>query len=95
MQRFIDPKAIYMYLIGLNFRGFFPVVFGGSFICRYIACFFLDFYQNHMAFWPQTSSFSFERDFNNIQQLQMQIHHNLINFAIVVFVFVIFGVPNR
>ena len=29
-----------------------------------IACFYFDFYQNHMAFQPQTSSFTFERDFN-------------------------------
>ena len=45
-----------LHLIGLNLRGFF---YGPSWL------FFLDFYQNHMAFWPLTSSFYVERDFNS------------------------------
>ena len=53
------PKSR-MYLIGLNFRGFFLWCLAVLF---QIAGFYFDFYQNHMAFWPQTSSFSFERDF--------------------------------
>ena len=41
----------------LNFRDFFLW-------CFQIARFFFYFYQKHMAFWPLTSSFSVERDFN-------------------------------
>ena len=59
----IGPKAIYIFhLISLNFRDFF---------LWYLAVLFLDsailfdFYQNHMAFWPQTSSFSIERNFSS------------------------------
>ena len=38
----------HMYMISLNFRGFFPVVFGCTFFL--IARYFLDNYQNYMAF---------------------------------------------
>ena len=51
------------HLIDLNFRCFFPVLFG---------CSFLDFYQNHMTFWPQTSNFSVERDFNIIHWILLK-----------------------
>ena len=51
----------HMYLIGSNFRVFFLWCLAVLF---QIARFYFDFYQNHMAFWPQTSSFSFKRDFS-------------------------------
>ena len=45
-----------MYLIGLNLRGFFTC---GVWLVNF------DFYQNHVAFWPQTCSFFFEHNFTS------------------------------
>ena len=56
------PKS-HMYLISLNFRVFFLWSLAVLILAvRY----FLDVLQNYMAFWPLTSSFSVERDFNSV-----------------------------
>ena len=49
----------HIHLIGLNFHGF---VLWSLAVLFLIACTFLNFYQNYMAFWPLSSSFSVERD---------------------------------
>ena len=54
------PIVIYIWSVWI-FAVLFSAVFGCSFK---IACPFLDFYQNYMAFWPLTSSLSVEWDFN-------------------------------
>ena len=56
----VCPKAIYIWSIQI-FAVFFPVVFCCFFFKD--SSFFFNFYPNHTAFWPQTSSFSVERDF--------------------------------
>ena len=70
-----------MYLIGLNFRGFFLWCLSVLF---QIARLFLDFYQNHMAFWPQTSSFSFVREFTFHSAFKFVFLKQLIEYQITI-----------
>ena len=65
-----------MYLISLNFRGIFPVVLDCSFLDSALL---FRFYQNYMAFWPQTSTFSFERDFSNFDGTMVHFSIKLCN----------------
>ena len=67
-----------MYLIGLNFHGFFTVVFD----CSFLDSALLYFYQKHMAFRPQSqpSSFSFERDFKYLWQINRNLSQTITFF---------------
>ena len=66
-QEVIGPKAIWIWSVKI-FAVFYlrysaVPLFRCSTVLFYIAHFFFYLYQNHMDFWPQTSSFSFELDF--------------------------------
>ena len=70
-----------MYLIGLNFRGFFLVVFAvWLFFFRQRASILISI-KIIWLFWPQTSSFSFERDFR-LQHRYVYYATNVVNFQL-------------